>query len=66
MISSPCKGCKNRTVECHTICPEFKAWEIVHKEETNSAFLYRLNRSQSYTYKRWKNVKQEARKQTRK
>ena len=29
--TSPCKDCKKRCMACHTVCEDYKNWEIEHK-----------------------------------
>ena len=33
MTKAPCKECDNHSDICHAICPAFKEYERIHKEE---------------------------------
>lgn len=37
MTKSPCKGCLDRTITCHTVCRRYQAWKDVHAEEVERA-----------------------------
>ena len=30
----PCKECNNRTISCHGVCEEYKAWKKDHEDRT--------------------------------
>lgn len=37
MTKSPCKGCLDRTITCHTMCRRYQEWKSVHEKEVEQA-----------------------------
>lgn len=37
----PCRGCEERSVECHAKCERYGAWKAEHDRERKAAFAVR-------------------------
>lgn len=42
MTDSPCKGCEEREVGCHSSCERYKDWQEVHNAERNARYQQKL------------------------
>lgn len=41
----PCYGCEDRYAGCHSECAKYKAWRVIHEEESREEHKARCNSS---------------------
>lgn len=52
----PCKGCEDRTLTCHSVCAEYKAWKGQIQAESHALWLWKDSHTDKNKLRFWKDL----------